>query len=279
MSGRSKLALGFGFAFANGWIDAVCLVEHGAFATMMVGNMLLFATEIFGKGIKQSHFHSPNLTLPDWLFYLFLVLCFMFGVTVYRIMSMKRGWTARTFIPLFAVGIVVSDLCTSLVPVANISSRDYLLWLAPFFGIQDSFTLKHGLSTLPWSTTGHVINFAYVAGGVLADRQCSAADREAFTFSLTMMLGMILGALAAAGLERFVLQRGQAKYGLALITPFTLVLWWLHDGIFNPNLARAPTQTASADRSDSEECPSSVLADTTEIEESSAKQRSGVLPV
>jgi len=226
-----KILLAVSFAFINGWVDALSLRKYNAFATMMVGNMLLLGNSL--AVVLDGQFTRPSVTwIPDPLFYTALIVAFLVGVVIFRLLERWRGWTARTIAPAIALWIIFHDVLEwSAVDQFKASNRWSVLPLAPVFGIQDAITLRQGgLATLPWCTTGHVVTIG-VTMAEFSTGVVSAEQKRKCAFALAMMASMILGAIA--GMTFDTITEESLDWDYALLAPALALLFCAHDRVFD----------------------------------------------
>jgi len=226
-----KILLAVSFAFINGWIDALSLRKYNAFATMMVGNMLLLGNSL--AVVLDGQFTRPSVTwIPDPLFYTTLIVVFLVGIVIFRLLEKWRGWTARTIAPAIAFWMIFHDVLEwSDVDQFKAPSRWNVLRIAPVFGIQDAITLRQGgLATLPWCTTGHVVTIG-VTMAEFSTGVVSAEQKRKCAFALAMMASMILGAIA--GMTFDTITEESLDWDYALLAPALALLFCAHDRVFD----------------------------------------------
>eukprot|EP00928_Gymnodinium_smaydae_P089660 TRINITY_DN73586_c0_g1_i1.p1 TRINITY_DN73586_c0_g1~~TRINITY_DN73586_c0_g1_i1.p1 ORF type:complete len:474 (+),score=91.96 TRINITY_DN73586_c0_g1_i1:113-1423(+) len=227
----SKMWLAVGFSFVNGWIDAISLKRYQAFATMMVGNMLLLGSSMAERLTRRSH-PEQEMRAAGPLFYMSILLAFVSGVTVYRMLEKKRGWSSRTVAPVVVLWIVAHEVIEYFIERTEYAppSRWNALRLAPIFGAQDAVTVKGGLATLPWCTTGHVVTI----GSTLADTLTGGAsveDRRKCAVALAMMASMILGAVAGMAFDAMF---DNIEWEYSVAAPVLATFFLIHDRMFPP---------------------------------------------
>lgn len=238
-----------GFSFVNGWVDAVCILRYRAFATMMVGNMLKIGNTVpaYLVGLDD----QSMSWLPDPVFYIMLIVFFMFGVSLYRILERGFGWSAKHFAPAVVLWITLHDVLEDFSGVGKTMApnRFNVLRLAPVFGLQDALCVKNGFGSLPWCTTNNVVTIAFAASDVVLGGATSE-EKAKLVSSLVMMVSMISGAILGscfdAGVQFmegvFNVESGLEDYDIAVIAPFLGYLFWLTDRIF----AQAPKSARPA---------------------------------
>jgi len=226
-----KALLMAGFSFVNGWVDALCLIRYRAFATMMVGNMLTFghvAVSFFiaEEGETASH-------LPNPLFYVFLVVLFMMGVSSYRILERWRGWSGKHFAPLVVAWIVVHDLLEGSA-YEFLTSGWTVLRLAPVFGMQDAMTVRNGFGSLPWCTTNNVVTMAFASTDLIMGRFSMPIEEwRKLVTSCIMFAAMILGTVGGAAYNALAPDELH-EMEMAVIAPWFGLLFLLNDWVFPP---------------------------------------------
>jgi len=187
-------------------------------------------TGLLEKGIKQNLFGA--------YFYLVLIMLFMSGVVVFRLLKKRTLLSAKIQTPIVIVCVLVYEVLTwrsfSKAEKDNLSyvghfHREHLFVLAPMFGMIDCLVLKDGLKSLPWCTTGHVISIGYT----LTDMALGEASREDIrkcSEAICMLIAMVLGAFAASLLE-FITPR-HFNFEMAWITPVLIILLFINDNAF-----------------------------------------------
>lgn len=241
-----KLGIMAGFSFVNGWVDAVCISRYHAFATMMVGNMLTFgnsAVQFWLSGVDD-----PAIPwLPDPLFYVLLLLAFIFGVGLYRVLERRFGWTACHFAPAVVVWITLHDLLEVYMGPADAPpNRWNVLRLAPVFGIQDAMTVRNGFGSLPWCTTNNVVTIGFASADIFLGG-ATAEEWAKLVTSATMMTAMLLGAVSGAAFDAGMdldLEGWPGKvadYDIAVVAPVLGLLFYLNERCFG----KPPSQIAA----------------------------------
>lgn len=228
-----------GFSFVNGWVDAVCISRYHAFATMMVGNMLNLGNCVPKSLGGLDHQSIP--WLPDPVFYIMLIVSFMLGVSLYRILERGFGWSAKHFAPAVVLWITVHDVLEAFSGIGETMAPNRLnvLRLAPVFGLQDALCVKNGFGSLPWCTTNNVVTIAFAASDVFLGGATSE-EKAKLVSSLVLMVSMISGAILGSCFDAcvyfmediFKVRSGLEDYDIAVIAPFLGYLFWLTDYIF-----------------------------------------------
>lgn len=228
-----------GFSFLNGWVDAVCVSRYHAFATMMVGNMLNLGNSVpkYVGGLDVQS--SPGL--PEPVFNVLLIVCFMFGVSLYRVLERGFGWSAKHFAPAVVLWITVHDVLEDFSGIGKTMppNRLNVLRLAPVFGLQDALCVKNGFGSLPWCTTNNVVTIAFATSDVILGGAPSE-EKAKLVSSVVMMVAMISGAILGSCFDEavrlvddmFQVSSGLEDYDIAVVAPFLGYLFWLTDRMF-----------------------------------------------
>merc|ERR1740121_958943 len=231
------------FSFVNGWVDAICLIRYEAFATMMVGNLLTFGHSAVDFWLTRRD--DPTIVwLPDPLLYVFLVLNFMLGVSLYRVLERKRGWSGKHFAPLVVVWVTLHDLLESRWPLSSdptSPNRWNVLRLAPVFGLQDAMTVRNGFGSLPWCTTNNVVTMAFASTDlVMGGCSVPAEEWRKLVTSCIIFGFMVLGTVAGSAFD--ALCGDECRFDdldIAVVAPLLGLLFLVNDWVFPP-----ATQTA-----------------------------------
>jgi len=159
-SDAPKVGLHLAYTFVNGWLNGLTLRRYKAFSTMMVGNtmLLMAAVSCNPDDIKGRERECPA-SYGKGHFYAALIISFCVGASVAHVFCRRCEWPTRAFAPLF--------ICVTLfVEGADMLNTDQSMFVIPvvlacLYGMSAHLTLKGGLGSLPWCTTGNVIAICF----------------------------------------------------------------------------------------------------------------------
>jgi hypothetical protein len=207
---------------------------------MMVGNQLTLGNAVGGYlyGVRPG-----GMTFPNPLFYVGMIMSFMVGVIMYRLLSSVRTFAARHFAPIVFLWMISHDviewyagdcICAGGSCAPN---QWHALMLAPVFGIQDAVMTRGKLGFLPWCTTGNYVTVADGAAKLFLG-QATEQEKKKWTDSVCLMICTISGCVAGGTYASWSTEYlgGQSMHanchqtwGLALMAPVLGMLFWLHD--------------------------------------------------
>eukprot|EP00929_Paragymnodinium_shiwhaense_P098387 TRINITY_DN59860_c0_g1_i1.p1 TRINITY_DN59860_c0_g1~~TRINITY_DN59860_c0_g1_i1.p1 ORF type:complete len:360 (-),score=33.90 TRINITY_DN59860_c0_g1_i1:120-1199(-) len=248
---KQKLLIMAGFSLINGWVDAICYFRYKCFATMMVGNMLML-------GHKSATYHldgesDPSFGMPAPLFYFLLILCFMSGVLLYRLLERALNVPAEHLAWVVMVSLVLHDILEVMFGFEDSKPHRWnVMLLAPAFGMQDAACIKSGFGTVPWCTTNNLVTIAFGTADVIIGGATQEEKLKMLT-SFVMMIAMTGGALLGACCEWWAQRQhlfpgsvhDYGDYSIIVVAPFLGVLLYINARFFKPKPAPRLTQVLS----------------------------------
>jgi len=237
------LALAFGLSFVTGWVNSIFFVRYKAFATMVSGNYLMMSFSLALWVLTRGHANiadpdSDWMTMlpPPTMYGLFLALSLM-GAAFHRVMVIKREWTATTFAPLVASGLLAHELLSYLVFGRELHTTWHIAPFALICGIMNKVGLSGGLSTLPYCTTTNYMTLGDTLGKMLVG-EANAAELKIAVKTLVLLAGTTTGAVSGIILD--TLTPWNWDFELTLMAPVLAGLYLVHDRYFQeaPELPR-----------------------------------------
>jgi len=196
---------------------------------MMVGNQLTLGNAVGGYlyGIT-----GETISYPNPIFYISMILCFMAGVSGFRLLDTRYDFQPRHFAPFVVFWIVAHGLAEDWYRQKHCESNQlFALGLAPVFGIQDAIMTKGTFAMLPWCTTGNMVTVADTAIKLLFG-SASPSEKAKWQDSCLLMIFTISGCIGGGVFAswRAELTGGCAgDKGLIIAGPALALCFYGHD--------------------------------------------------